>query len=96
MDRGPRHRGARRDGGDRAEHGQVRPWRQDGSGWREEAAALAFSQGISLHPFLWSEEAHGDLAATSRRPVPMGEVIGIAADFAQQVGPSDPGFLGDV
>ncbi|MCQ8772863.1 DUF2625 family protein [Streptomyces telluris] len=65
-------------------------------GWREEATALAFSQGISVYPFLWSEEAHGDLAATSRRPVPMREVIGVAADFARQVGPSDPGFLGDV
>ncbi|MGW2938501.1 DUF2625 family protein [Streptomyces sp. NPDC001156] len=65
-------------------------------GWREEAAALAFSQGISVYPFLWSKEAHADLAATSRRPVPMREVIGVAADFARQMGPSDPGFLGDV
>ncbi|MER6346506.1 DUF2625 family protein [Streptomyces sp. NPDC001595] len=65
-------------------------------GWREEAAALAFSQGISVYPFLWSEEAHADLAATSRRPVPMREVIGVAADFARQMGPTDPGFLGEV
>ncbi|MFJ9740939.1 DUF2625 family protein [Streptomyces sp. NPDC101166] len=36
-------------------------------GWREEAAALALSEGISVYPFLWSEEAHADLAATSRR-----------------------------
>ncbi|MER5893454.1 DUF2625 domain-containing protein [Streptomyces sp. NPDC001876] len=64
--------------------------------WREETAALAFSQGISVFPFLWSKEARADLAATSRRPVPMREVIGVAADFAQQMGPSDPGFLGDV
>lgn len=35
-------------------------------GWREEAAALAFGQGVSIYPFLWSEEAHADLAATSR------------------------------
>lgn len=65
-------------------------------GWREEAAVLAFSQGITVYPFLWSEEAHADLAATSRRPVPMREVIGVAADFARQMGPADPGFLGDV
>ncbi|GAA3386965.1 DUF2625 domain-containing protein [Streptomyces roseoviridis] len=65
-------------------------------GWREEAAALAFGQGLSVYPFLWSEEAHADLAATSRRPVPMREVLGVAADFARQAGPSDPGFLGDV
>ncbi|GHE45158.1 DUF2625 domain-containing protein [Streptomyces vinaceus] len=65
-------------------------------GWREEAAALAFEQGLSVYPFLWSEEAHADLAATSRQPVPMREVLGVAADFARQMGPSDPGFLGDV
>ncbi|MBL1083035.1 DUF2625 family protein [Streptomyces actinomycinicus] len=65
-------------------------------GWREETAALDLSQGISVYPFLWSEEAHADLAATSRRPVPMREVIGVAADFARQMGPADPGFLGDV
>lgn len=65
-------------------------------GWREEAAALAFSQGISVYPFLWSKDAHSDLAATSRRPVPMREVLGVAADFARQMGPADPGFLGDV
>ncbi|MBO1331050.1 DUF2625 family protein [Streptomyces sp. VRA16 Mangrove soil] len=65
-------------------------------GWREETAALTFSQGITVYPFLWSEEAHTDLAATSRRAVPMREVLGVAADFARQMGPGDPGFLGDV
>ncbi|GLV95548.1 MULTISPECIES: DUF2625 domain-containing protein [Streptomyces] len=65
-------------------------------GWREEAAALDFEQGLSVYPFLWSEEAHADLAATSRRPVPMREVLGVAADFGRQMGSSDPGFLGDV
>lgn len=65
-------------------------------GWREEAAALSFSQGVSVIPFLWSKEAHEDLAATSRRAVPMREVLGVAADFARQMGPADPGFLGAV
>lgn len=65
-------------------------------GWRQEVAALDLSQGITVYPFLWSEEAHTDLAATSRRAVPMREVLGVAADFAQQMGPADPGFLGDV
>lgn len=64
------------------------------AGWREEAAALSLSQGISVYPFLWTKEAHADLAATSRRPVPMREVLGVAADFARQTGPADPGFLG--
>ncbi|MFF0220157.1 DUF2625 domain-containing protein [Streptomyces vinaceus] len=65
-------------------------------GWREEIAAVPVQQGLSVYPFLWSEEAQADLAATSRRPVPMREVLGVAADFARQMGPSDPGFLGDV
>ena len=63
-------------------------------GWSEDAAALKFTQGISVYPFLWTKEAHADLAATSRRPVPMREILGVAADFARQMGPADPGFLG--
>jgi hypothetical protein len=63
-------------------------------GWREEAAALTFSQGITVFPPLWSKEAHENLAATGRRAVPMCEVLGVAADFARQMGPADPGFLG--
>ncbi|WP_034264594.1 DUF2625 family protein [Actinospica robiniae] len=65
-------------------------------GWREEAAALTYTQGITVYPFLWSEEAHADLAKTTRRAVPMREVLGVAADFARQMGPADPGFLGEV
>lgn len=52
-------------------------------GWREDAAALDFAQGISVYPFLWTMEAHVDLAATSRRPAPMREILGVAADFAR-------------
>lgn len=65
-------------------------------GWREEAAAVGLSQGITVYPFLWSEEAQTDLSATHRRSVPMSEVIGTAADFARRSGPADPGFLGEV
>lgn len=65
-------------------------------GWREEADALDLSQGISVYPFLWTEEAHTDPAANSWQAVPMREVLGVAADFARQLGPADPGFLGDV
>lgn len=43
-----------------------------------------------------TEEAHADLAAASRRVVPMREVLGVAADFARRTGPADPGFLGQV
>ncbi|MFE1951638.1 DUF2625 domain-containing protein [Streptomyces sp. NPDC059524] len=65
-------------------------------GWREEVASLSFSQGISVIPFVWLQEAQADLAATSRRAVPMREVLGVAADFALQMGSVDPGFLGAV
>jgi Protein of unknown function DUF2625 len=65
-------------------------------GWREEAAALKFSQGVAVFPPLWSKEAHVNLAATGRRAVPMREVLGVAADFARQMGPADPGLLGVV
>ncbi|MFI2205338.1 DUF2625 domain-containing protein [Streptomyces sp. NPDC020192] len=65
-------------------------------GWREEAAALDLAQGITVFPFLWTEEAHADLAGTSRRAVAMREVLGVAADSARQLGAGDPGFLGDL
>lgn len=65
-------------------------------GWREEAAALTLTQGITVFPYLWSKEAHENLSATSRRAIPMRQVIGVAADFATQMGPADPGFLGEV
>lgn len=65
-------------------------------GWREEAAELTSSQGITVYPFLWTEEAHADLAATHRQAAPMREVLGVAADFARQVGLASPGFLGEV
>ncbi|HEY3870464.1 MAG TPA: DUF2625 family protein [Actinocrinis sp.] len=64
--------------------------------WQQEAAALTLAQGISVIPWLWSEEAQENLAATSRRAVPMGELLGIAGDFARQMGPADPGFLGEM
>ncbi|MET7401257.1 DUF2625 family protein [Dactylosporangium sp. NPDC005572] len=47
-------------------------------GWPEETRALPLTHGLTVYPFLWSEEAHQDLAATSRQPAPMLEL------FAQQ------------
>ena len=46
-----------------------------------------------MFPFLWTKQAK-DVSTTSRRTVPMSGVLGIAADFAQQIGVGDPGFLG--
>ncbi|MEU6974119.1 DUF2625 domain-containing protein [Kitasatospora aureofaciens] len=65
-------------------------------GWQDEASRLTSDQGISVFPFLWSKEAHADLAATSRRPVPMAELLGLNRDFCAQMGLPAPGFLGSV
>ncbi|TCO48955.1 DUF2625 family protein [Actinocrispum wychmicini] len=65
-------------------------------GWQDEVAGLAPTQGMSVVPFLWSKEAHDDLAATSRRPVPMAELLGLNETFCTQMGLPTPGFLGVV
>ncbi|MET0235452.1 MAG: DUF2625 family protein [Kibdelosporangium sp.] len=65
-------------------------------GWQAEAAALTPTQGIAVYPFLWSEEAHADLEATTRSAVPMAELLGLHTDFCAQLGLAAPGFLGSV
>jgi hypothetical protein len=52
------------------------------SGWREEARALPLSHGLTVYPFLWSREAHHDLAATTRSPAPMTELFSLQDEFA--------------
>ncbi|MFI9103731.1 DUF2625 family protein [Streptomyces fildesensis] len=63
-------------------------------GRREETAALAGAQGLAVYPFLWSKEAQEDLAATTRTPVPMAEILMLSQGFCQQMGLPSPGFLG--
>jgi hypothetical protein len=65
-------------------------------GWEAESASLSLDQGIAVFPFLWSAEAHQDLAATSRRPVPMPELLALHGEFHRQLGGDDPGFLGRI
>ncbi|AZP15282.1 DUF2625 domain-containing protein [Streptomyces aquilus] len=65
-------------------------------GWREEVRALTGDQGLSLFPPLWSAEGRQDLSATSRRAVPMKELLGVARDSCRQFDGADPGFLGTV
>jgi hypothetical protein len=43
-----------------------------------------------------ASEAHQDLSATSRRPVPMRELLGLHGEFHRQTGGDDPGFLGRI
>ncbi|MFD9484143.1 DUF2625 family protein [Streptomyces sp. NPDC059991] len=63
-------------------------------GWRSEVAALNGRQGLSFFPPLWSAEARQDLMATSRRAVPMAELLGLSRDSCRQFDGADPGFLG--
>ncbi|MDI3406898.1 DUF2625 domain-containing protein [Streptomyces cavernicola] len=63
-------------------------------GWHSEASALAPRQGLSVFPPLWSEEARRDLPATSRRAVPMAEILGQSHDACLRFDGADPGFLG--
>ncbi|MGW6704557.1 DUF2625 family protein [Streptomyces sp. NPDC054956] len=63
-------------------------------GWRSEVAALEGRQGLSFFPPLWSAEARQDLSATSRRAVPMAELLGVSRDSCLQFDGADPGFLG--
>ncbi|MFD5076103.1 DUF2625 family protein [Streptomyces sp. NPDC058371] len=65
-------------------------------GWRAETGALSGTQGLSFVPFLWSADARRDLAATSRRAVPLAELLGVNRDFCQELDSVDPGFLGDI
>jgi hypothetical protein len=65
-------------------------------GWKEEVRALNSDQGLSAFPPLWSAEARQDISATSRRAVPMRELLGVARDSCRQFDGVDPGFLGAV
>ncbi|MBW8699152.1 hypothetical protein MBT84_06085 [Streptomyces sp. MBT84] len=63
-------------------------------GWRSEVSALTGRQGLSFFPPLWSAEARQDLLATSRRAVPMTELLGLSRDSCLQFDGAAPGFLG--
>ncbi|MFD7713717.1 DUF2625 family protein [Streptomyces sp. NPDC059785] len=63
-------------------------------GWRAETGALQGTQGLSFAPYLWTAEAKRDLPGTSRRAVPLSELMGVARAFCHQLDDLDPGFLG--
>ncbi|MET7978804.1 DUF2625 domain-containing protein [Streptomyces mirabilis] len=65
-------------------------------GWEKEVRALNSNQGLTVFPPLWSAEARQDISATSRRAVPMRELLGVARDSCRQFDGVDPGFLGAV
>jgi hypothetical protein len=55
-------------------------------GWEDEITALRLDQGISMYPFLCTAQARADLSATSRKAVPIAEVLGVHAELAAQIG----------
>jgi hypothetical protein len=55
------------------------------TGWEDESAALRLDQGISVFPPLFSQEAKNNLAAASRAPVPMHELLQLNAGLASQL-----------
>ncbi|GAB3880019.1 DUF2625 domain-containing protein [Kibdelosporangium lantanae] len=65
-------------------------------GWREEVTELAPTDGMSVIPYLWSKEAHDNLAATSRKAVPMAELLSLNETMCAQLGLPAPGFTGTV
>ncbi|MFD2418286.1 DUF2625 family protein [Amycolatopsis pigmentata] len=65
-------------------------------GWRAEVAELGLRDGIAVYPFLWSEEAQQDLAATTRSAVPLEQILNMHGDFCGQLGLDRPGDLGAV
>ncbi|MGQ4484342.1 DUF2625 domain-containing protein [Streptomyces sp. SAS_281] len=65
-------------------------------GWRTEVSGLNGRQGLSFFPPVWSAEARQDLPATSRRAVPMAELLRQSRDSCLQFDGTDPGFIGAV
>lgn len=53
--------------------------------WREQVAPLPGDQGILIYPPLWAAEG-GDLVDRARKPVPIGELWGLAHEWRNQLG----------
>jgi hypothetical protein len=49
---------------------------------RADIRDLPLTHGITVYPFLWSQEAHHGLAATTRSPAPMTELFSLQSEFA--------------
>lgn len=53
-------------------------------GWQDEVAGVATGEGLALHPPPFTEQGK-DVAAASRRPVPLGELFAFYDDAARQL-----------
>jgi hypothetical protein len=56
------------------------------AGWENDARGLSFDRGFSIFPFLWTKEGK-DVAAQSRRAVPMKELWSLQQEIRGQLGP---------
>ncbi|MET7963894.1 DUF2625 family protein [Micromonospora zamorensis] len=54
-------------------------------GWESEVASVALDQGISALPPPWTREGK-DLAAVSRKPIRLAELVSVHQDAARQLG----------
>lgn len=54
-------------------------------GWQSEVAELTPGQGLSVFPPLWSGEARRDVANTSRKAVPLTELVALHEHSARQL-----------
>ncbi len=54
-------------------------------GWETEVGALRPSDGIGVYPFLFTKESR-PIERTTRRPVPMEELLSLHFDLARQLG----------
>ncbi|GMU84299.1 MAG: hypothetical protein AMXMBFR47_41690 [Planctomycetota bacterium] len=55
------------------------------AGWEQEIAAAPDNHGFSVVPFLWTTESR-PIEKTSRRPVPLEELVTLHQDIARQMG----------
>lgn len=53
--------------------------------WAAETRHLPLDQGIAVYPFLWSQQAQDNLAATHREPTPIAELFDLQAATARQL-----------
>ncbi|MCP2241490.1 DUF2625 family protein [Lentzea aerocolonigenes] len=86
-------------------HGHWLTWMLDGGlpeyystvfwpSWQAEVANLGLRDGITTYPPLWSKEGSENIAAASRKAVPMRELLSFHADTCGQLGLAAPGPLG--
>lgn len=55
-------------------------------GWKDEIGTLPATKGIAVFPFLWSEEAKRDLAATTRKIVDLADLFQLHEQVARGIG----------